>query len=160
MRPFPVQVLSLTYTVTFATKLGRTWGVRFFKCMQMHRTLSVYGNRNKRVHVTSCMLTVPEVQGPGGWRMERLTHTLREACSTQLATAQTWQATLPDTGKSRQRHPTERRWKGFQSLRGEKKKHSATARPLGAHEGNLIISLIFRGMTLCNGGHSTLDGWP
>lgn len=51
---FQVQVLSLTYT---ENSLPQSWagpGVCvFFKCMQMHRTFSVYGNRNKRVHVTS-----------------------------------------------------------------------------------------------------------
>lgn len=114
-----------------ATKLGRTWGVRFFKCMQMHRTFSVYGNRNKRVHVTS---VCNSAWGAGTWRVAHgatlTTHFKRSMFHTAGYCTDMASHPLPDAGKSWQRHPTER-WKGFQSLRGEKKKHTQQPCPWG-----------------------------
>ena len=51
-----------------------------------------------------------------------------------------------------------RKMKRISILERREKKADATAMPVGAHEGNLSISLILERDASCICGHSTLDG--
>ena len=80
---------------TLCHKAGQDLGCAFFLSVCKCTEPSLCMETGISGYTWLLCATVPEVRGPGGWRMEPpWRRTLREACSTQLATAQTWQATL------------------------------------------------------------------